>query len=72
MKLLAEATVRRRLEKLRERAMNARKRLEAELADIERCRDEIQARCPHSKTHVESGQYMPCVVICNLCGAEIG
>ena len=71
MKPLTDATVRRRLGKLRERGMNARNRLEAELADIERCRDEIQARCPHRRTYTMSGHYLSRVDICSLCGAEI-
>ena len=71
MKPLTEATVLHRMLVLHVRGIGARKRLDAELADIERCRAEIRACCPHTRTHVETGQYMPCVEVCNLCGAEI-
>ncbi len=32
----------------------------------------LAKRCPHTMTHHESGQYLPCIEICDICGGKKG
>ena len=68
---LQDATIKRRLQCLYNRSRLEYTRHKTELAEIQSQIEQLQQRCPHTKTHIESAQYLPCYEICNLCGAEL-
>ena len=68
---LQDATIKRRLQHLYNRSRLEYIRHKTELAEIQSQIEQLQQRCQHTKTHIESGQYLPCHEICNLCGAEL-
>ena len=72
MKPLTEATIRQRLKKLHDRRLAEYRRHKAAMAVIDTEVLSLMDRCPHERTRVESVDYLPCVEVCNLCGAEIG
>lgn len=70
-KLLKEATVKRMLRDIWLAEIAEDKRHAEERDALRTARYEVQRRCPHTKTHIESGDYMPCREVCDICGLEL-
>jgi len=70
-KLLTEKTIYRKLHALSILKRDEEVRHKVELEEMEKDRKRIQERCPHTKTHIEYGQYLPCVKVCDICGGEV-
>lgn len=70
-KLLKESTVNRMLRDIRLAEITEDKRHVDERDALRTARHIVQRRCPHTKTHIESGDYMPCREVCDICGLEL-
>lgn len=69
--LFAEAEVRSKLSHLHRLLHKLKESYERKVAAVQRRIAETKNHCPHTKTHLEYGQYMPCETVCDICGKEL-